>query len=169
MSTTTPTPTHSAFFYGTLMSPTVLHSVLQVQTHTPTTHTVTPAILPSHARHRVKSAPYPGIIPTSPEHSVRGTLVSNLTDADMKRLDAFEGDEYERRKVRVRLVQVPLKDDGVAETRVKGEEGVEREVEAETYIWIAGVDQLEDGEWDFDQFVKDNMGTFLRGESLVAG
>ncbi|PVI00485.1 hypothetical protein DM02DRAFT_592835 [Periconia macrospinosa] len=158
MSTTT---THSAFFYGTLMSPEVLQRA--IQTSNPT-HTATPAILPSHTRHRVKSALYPAIVPASPEHSVRGTLISNLTDADMCRLDAFEGDEYERRKVHVRVVQT-----SPSESDENHREGVEKEVEAETYIWIAGLDQLEDGEWDFDQFVNENQDTFLLGEGLAEG
>ena len=34
---------------------------------------------------------YPGLVPR-PGKSVRGTLVQNLTRADVDRLDAFEGD-----------------------------------------------------------------------------
>lgn len=31
------------------------------------------------------------------------------------------------------------------------------EVEAETYVWIAGEKRLEDQEWDFEVFVKEKM------------
>src|ERR1700712_5751731 len=69
----------------------------------PNTLTFTPAILSGFQRHRVIGADYPGIVPT-PESTVRGSLVTGLTDGDMFRLDIFEGDEYSRRKVRVRAI-----------------------------------------------------------------
>jgi hypothetical protein len=46
-----------------------------------------------HERHRVLGVDYPGVVPRQGK-SVRGTLVQNLTRADVARLDAFEGDVY---------------------------------------------------------------------------
>jgi hypothetical protein len=98
----------------------------------------------------VKNADYPAILPNT-DSTVRGTLVSGLTDGDIWRLDIFEGSEYARRKVRVKIL-----DD--AHGGVEGEE-----VEAETYIWISGRHRLEDEEWDFDEFVREKMGRWVGG------
>ncbi|KAK4565983.1 hypothetical protein LTR86_003832 [Recurvomyces mirabilis] len=151
----------TAFFYGTLMAPEVLHRVCHgssspdnpiFQTHNLKSH---PAILHSHRRHRVKGADYPAILPHSTS-TVRGTYVSGLTDADIWRLDIFEGDEYERRKVKCRLLTTV--GDSTGEGNVEGEI-----VEAETYIWIAGAEALEEREWDFEEFRKEKMRFWVGG------
>ena len=80
-----------------------------------------------------------------------------LSDADLWRLDIFEGDEYERQKVRVRvLVEVG---DARGVGNVEGEE----EVEAETYVWVRGEGELEGGEWDFEVFRREKMGRWVGG------
>ena len=145
----------SAFFYGTLMAPQVLHRVCHggSQKDNPlyTTHNLksSPAILHDHRRHRVQYADYPAITPHEGA-SVRGTYVSGLTDNDIWRLDIFEGDQYVRRKVNVKLL-----------TKVGGEDGkgnVEgEEVEAETYIWGEDVNELEEAEWDFNEFLREKL------------
>ncbi len=104
---------------------------------------IRPAILHDYCRHKVEFCDYPGIVPEK-GHSVRGTYVTGLTDGDIYRLDSFEGPEYNRQKVKVSV----LKEDGQTE----GEE-----VEAETYVYIAGKDQLEDQEWDYDEFRLEKM------------
>lgn len=102
----------AAFFYGTLMAPAVLHRVCHgplpwnpsnphYSTHNFKTY---PAILPNHIRKRVVFADYPGVIPSDGE-SVRGVYVTGLTASDISRLDTFEGDEYTRQKVSIRLLQ----------------------------------------------------------------
>lgn len=168
---TTTSGTHSAFFYGTLMAPQVLHRVCHGSSHPAPWQaallTITPALLPSYRRHRVKHADYPAILPCSSSSSadtsacVRGTYVTGLTEGDLWRLDIFEGDEYERRKVRVRLL-LDGDGDGVAK---KEEEEEERE--AETYVWIAGEDRLEGEEWDFDEFVRERMRRWVGSEGSV--
>jgi len=137
----------TAFFYGTLMAPQVLHRVCHGSTAPDNpiyaSHNLkaTPAILHNFRRHKVRYADYPAILPVS-RSTVRGTFVSGLTDADIWRLDLFEGDEYERRNVRVKLLMKVGDESGHG--NVEGEE-----VGAETYVWIAGEDRLEDDEWDF--------------------
>jgi hypothetical protein len=147
----------SAFFYGTLMAPQVLYRVchgsysMHTSQHAPHNIKSHPAILYNHRRHRVHNADYPAILPNIPDSTVRGTFVTGLTDADIWRLDIFEGDEYERSKVRVRLLtQVG---DASGEGNVEGEE-----VEAETYLWIAGEQRLEAREWDFGEVSSANAG-----------
>ena len=82
---------------------------------------------------------------------VRGTYVTGLTDGDIWRLDVFEGDEYERVRVRLRILQEV------------GEEGGKGNVEGETYVWVAGRERLEEEEWDFGEFVREKMGRWVGG------
>lgn len=158
-----------AFFYGTLMVPAVLHRVCPGSTFTipipPNTHLLraTPAILPKHRRHRVKHADYPAVVPAT-SSTVRGTFVSGLTTQDLARLDLFEGSEYSREAVKVKLLKAVGDESG--ERNVEGEE-----VDAETYIWIAGQDSLQDGEWDFTEFQKEKLRYWVgeEGEGEYAG
>jgi hypothetical protein len=125
----------------------------------------------------VKGADYPAILPvltsTSSSSSVRGTLVEGLTDGDIWRLDIFEGSEYQRRQVKVRVLQDHSKKDdagneeeGMGGLSRKEEENVEGgEVEAETYIWTAGSHRLEPEEWDFAEFVRDKMKRWVGREA----
>lgn len=89
---------------------------------------------------------YPGITPKE-GGSVRGTYVTGLTDSDMVRLDYFEGSEYSREKVAV----APL-----AEGKTEAAPGAPK-VDTETYVYTADSSYLEEGEWDFDDFVKNKM------------
>ncbi|EMD67217.1 hypothetical protein GGP41_007132 [Bipolaris sorokiniana] len=173
---------HTAFFYGTLMAPPVLHRVIWGSPTPPTpAHAsllhIRPAILHAHQRRKVKGADYPGVVPvSSPSEtaSVRGTLVQGLTDGDIWRLDVFEGSEYVRRKVRVRVLLPSQKvqggkgeEEGMGDLAQKEEDNVEGdEVEAETYIWVAGEHRLEDDEWDFAEFVREKMGRWVGGVEL---
>ncbi|KAL8783233.1 MAG: hypothetical protein Q9213_004797 [Squamulea squamosa] len=150
---------HSAFFYGTLMEPRILRRVCY-GTSTPMAFqasllTIRPAILHNHCRHKVLHHDYPAQIPQA-NSSVRGSYVQGLTDGDIFRLDIFEGDEYERRKVKIRILDVEGNEAG--EGNVEGEE-----FETETYIWVAGRDKLEDGEWDFGEFRREKMQHWIGG------
>ena len=93
---------------------------------------------------------------------MRGSYVSGLTDADMWRLDMFEGDEYIRQKVKVSLL------DWVGDANGKGNvEGEEREVE--TYVWIASKERLEEDEWDFAEFKREKMHRWVQSETEYQG
>ncbi|KAK5938137.1 hypothetical protein PMZ80_009726 [Knufia obscura] len=160
---------HTAFFYGTLMAPPVLHRVIYGTT-TPepwqsSLTTVRPALLQGYTRHKVKHADYPAILPhstTPPEKepstplpSVRGTLVTGLTDGDIWRLDIFEGDQYTRQKVRVQILKDTALDEVVDEKDLEAH--VQGEAEAETYIWTSPRGELESEEWDFEMFKREKM------------
>jgi len=170
---------YTAFFYGTLMAPSVLK---RVTSHDPASTalplTSRPAILYNHRRHRVKGADYPAVIPSSPESSkeksVRGTVVEGLTKEDIWRLDVFEGDEYERRAVSVQVLSAE------GDNKIAGptpnnanshdpRQSTQEELKAETYIWIAGEHRLDDQEWDFDEFVKEKMWRWAPSEDLKRG
>ena len=150
------------------MAPEVLYRVLY-STTTPTlaqkqSLKIYPAILNQYTRHRVAECDYPAIVPdtTTPDACVRGTFVEGLTDSHIWRLDVFEGDQYERVKVRCRL----LVDDAV-----EGSGSVGERVEAETYVWEdkqMGRNGLEEGKWDFDEFRREKMRRWV-GDQEYAG
>jgi gamma-glutamylcyclotransferase (GGCT)/AIG2-like uncharacterized protein YtfP len=97
---------------------------------------IRPAILRDFCRHRVRDVDYPGIIPDK-GHSVQGTFVTGLTDADIAHLDMFEGNEYTRKAVKVEVA------DGLCD--------------AETYVWTSGNQYLEETEWDFEEFCREKL------------
>ncbi|KAF1918652.1 AIG2-like family-domain-containing protein [Ampelomyces quisqualis] len=171
------TMSHTAFFYGTLMAPQVLHRVIWGSQTPPTPVHATllrirPAILHAHQRRKVKHADYPAILPNpSSPSSVRGTLVQGLMDGDLWRLDLFEGSEYERQKVKVRVLQQDMgkgnDGEGMGDVQHSEADNVEgEEVDAQTYIWIAGAHRLEAEEWDFAEFVRDKMKRWVGGEAV---
>jgi hypothetical protein len=120
--------------------------------------TFKPAILSGYVRRKVRFTDYPGITPAAASASVRGTYVHGLTDGDIWRLGIFEGSQYERRKLRVRLLI-----DDVRESHVKGKGSIigtyveGEELEADTYVFTAGEERLEEGEWDFVEFKRSKL------------
>ena len=132
--------------------------------------TVRPALLQSYSRHKVRHADYPAIVPhesgsdanpNQPSPSVRGTLVTGLLDEDLRRLDIFEGSQYERLRVRVKALKgqkIGLHDP-VDEARLN--DFVESEEEAETYVWKDPRSQLEEKEWDFEEFRREKMWAWI--------
>lgn len=118
--------------------------------------TIRPAILHDYSRHRVRDADYPAIVPST-SSSVRGIFVQGLTDGDVWRLDIFEGDQYTRERVRIRLLE-----------EVGGEEEGS-EMEAETYVWADGSVDLKEGEWDFGEFRAERMGRWVCGGEEYGG
>ena len=158
-----------AFFYGTLMAPQVLHRVCHgssqpdnpvFATHKLKTY---PAILHNYRRHRVKHADYPAILPVQ-NSTVRGTYVTGLTEADIWRLDIFEGSEYRRDEVKVHVLNKVGNEDG--EGNVEGSQ-----IKAQTYVWSASPSLLEDTEWDFAEFKRDKLRFWAstEGEGEYAG
>src|SRR5947209_259591 len=116
--------------------------------------TVRPALLESHRRQRVKYMSYPAIVPCAGS-SVRGSVVTGLTQGDIYRLDIFEGDQYQRKEVKVKVLKkVGLKD---SIQNGESEEYAPEEVEAETYMWSNDLSELEDGERAFEAFKPEAM------------
>lgn len=101
-------------------------------------YTFTPAILHGYCRRRVRFAQYPGIIEDA-DHQVFGMFVTGLTRANMAKLDYFEGSQYVRKTVQVKLLTK------VGNTKGEGNvEGEERS--AEVYVFL-DARELEDQEW----------------------
>ena len=117
---------------------------------------IEPAILPKYTRRRIRNCDYPAIIPSSkPGACVRGTYVRGLTRGDQQRLDLFEGDQYERIRLRLKLLDE------------EGNEGEEKE--AETYVWAEDISELEDGEWDFEEFRREKMVRWVGSDEEYGG
>lgn len=169
------------------MAPPVLHRVIHGSTKPERWQkdliTVRPALLQNYRRHKVKHCDYPGILPVNSSGSnassstitasVRGTLVTGLTDGDIWRLDIFEGDQYTRQVVKVKLLS-----DSTALDATVDESNLESlivdEVDAETYVWCAPREELEEEEWDFEEFKREKMwawvgegGSGLDGDGAV--
>ena len=105
-------------------------------------HSFHPGVLNGFVRHRVKWADYPGII-REDGSSVRGVYATGLTDANMVKLDQFEGTEYVKEQVKVRLSDT-------------GEEK-----EATVYVY-QHPEELDHGEWDFEHFKKEKLARWSR-------
>jgi gamma-glutamylcyclotransferase (GGCT)/AIG2-like uncharacterized protein YtfP len=123
-------------------------------------HVFHPAILHGYCRRRVKGADYPGIVADA-DHIVRGSLVTGLTPANLRLLDYFEGNEYERREVPVRLLLEVGEDKGAG--NVEGEECV-----AYVYVYLKA-EQLEAKEWDFQEFRREKMQKWTRAGYVFEG
>lgn len=124
------------FCYGTLQSPLVMKAV------TGQAFSGQEATLDNWARFRVRGSEYPGIIPQA-DSTVHGKLYWDLGEGAMAKLDAFEGDKYERV-----LVQVTMPD-GTSE---------------QAYVYAIKEDcreMLSSDPWDFDRFLQNGLEKFI--------
>ncbi|TEA22265.1 Protein AIG2 C [Colletotrichum sidae] len=147
---------HAAFFYGTLMEPKVFFTVTQGDGNPPQVikdlYTFTPAVLHDYTRHRVQFADYPGMIPEK-GGSVLGVYATGLTDANVVKLDFFEGSEYEKKAVTV---------------KVRRDDGTEEDKQATAYIY-KHPDNLDRREWSFEEFRKEKMHIWTRESYVFEG
>ncbi len=84
------------FTYGSLMFPQVWQRVVRGDYRSAV------ARLDGHARFEIAGETYPGMV-VRPGASVDGVLYFDVSPADVAALDAFEGEEYRRDRVRVAL------------------------------------------------------------------
>lgn len=170
----------SAFFYGTLMAPAILCRVIKNDgSHLQ----VAPAILLHFTRHAVKKdADYPAVLPceqsralfdrelTQDEQSVRGTLVTGLTQEDMTSLDYFEGNEYIRKEVRVYPLaslssMSPTSPAHLLPHSIPLPDPLPEPVHCLVYIWIDRITMLSPDVWSYSAFVKEKMHRWIRSGS----
>jgi gamma-glutamylcyclotransferase (GGCT)/AIG2-like uncharacterized protein YtfP len=86
----------AVFVYGTLLLPEVIEAV------TGRAGAARPARLAGFARRRLAGRSFPGLV-ADPRAEVRGALHEGLDAAALAALDRFEGELYERVRVRVEL------------------------------------------------------------------
>ncbi|HNG61389.1 MAG TPA: gamma-glutamylcyclotransferase, partial [Cellvibrionaceae bacterium] len=83
--------------YGSLMFPAVWQQLV------PERRPHRAAFLPHYSRRLIFLDTYPLIIPDATSPGILGTLYSGLTAEDIKRLDWFEGELYQRINLEVRV------------------------------------------------------------------
>ena len=91
------------FAYGTLIFDDVMMRV------TGRTFQGRAAVLQGYARYGMMSGPYPGIVQKKGS-AVEGKLYFHIDDDSLKRLDEFEGDQYDRIHVKVKDEKGRLQD-----------------------------------------------------------
>ena len=127
------------FTYGTLTIPEVFLKV------TGTTFNQAPAVLEGFDCYRLKDQLYPGIIP-KPGCVTKGIVYFHLDPDTIKKLDQFEGDLYNRKKVSV------YTDD-------QGKTG------AVTYVLKPGAENyLSSERWSKEAFEQHYLGLFLAND-----
>lgn len=130
------------FVYGSLMSPKILYGIIGSPPNlTPTLlkAQMAPATLHSHKRYSVQGADFPAVVETGVDtDSVRGFLVTGLTEAQKGRIDSFEGYLYTSKRVKV-----------VLEGGGSCWAGV--------YVWAGEVKDLGVKEWTFEAFKMTRM------------
>ncbi|KAK9478558.1 hypothetical protein V1514DRAFT_330999 [Lipomyces japonicus] len=105
------------------------------------------ATLHGYSRSKINNVAYPAVIKDS-KSSVKGMLVTGISDAELAKLDEFEGDEYERRAVEV------ITDEG------------KKRLHTNCYIWIDDIDRLTGTDWNFDEFMGNKFNTWIETESI---
>ena len=127
-------PAH-CFTYGSLMCEDIMSAVAGTRAAS------MQARLDGYRRGPVIGEDYPGMLP-APGAQVEGRLYLDLPDSAWPRLDAFEGDEYQRGEVWVALP------DG-------------RRLAAWSYVFKpAYAARLGAGEWDFERFLSTGKARF---------
>ncbi|MDX1668501.1 MAG: gamma-glutamylcyclotransferase family protein [Limnobacter sp.] len=129
----------NVFVYGSLMFHQVWSSVVTGQ------YLTTNAVLEGHRRHRVEGETYPAAMPSA-VHQIEGIVYKNVSPADVKRLDLFEGPEYHREAA-----------DVLIETGEK--------LPAQFYRWLLPEKAIDD-DWSVEYFR--NVGLELFLNSYVA-
>ena len=94
-----------------------------------------------------------------------------MTEGDRWRLDIFEGDQYTRQKVKVKVLRDKGMLESAAESRQQtsnadGDE-IEEEAECESYVWTNPASELDPAEWDFEEFKRDKMKAWMGDGSYL--
>jgi gamma-glutamylcyclotransferase (GGCT)/AIG2-like uncharacterized protein YtfP len=124
------------FTYGSLMIPSVMHVI------TGSHFRSQKAILKDYARFRVKGELYPGVVPVT-DAITQGMVYFNVDELSLGQLDKFEGDLYERIRLRV-------------ETQEK------QMIDAQAYVIRSRyLGYLSRDKWDVGNFIKKDLKMFL--------
>jgi hypothetical protein len=115
------------FFYGTLLDRDVASLVLGRRLPP---QAYVSAVLPGHARRRVRGASYP-IVTRDPRSDVAGAVVRGLSARDVTRLAAYEGPRYRVAALKVKIA--------AATTVVSVFEPVEERFEPTAGLWDLSV------------------------------
>ncbi|PKO57250.1 MAG: gamma-glutamylcyclotransferase [Betaproteobacteria bacterium HGW-Betaproteobacteria-19] len=130
-------PHRHCFTYGSLMCESIMFAVCGMPL------AATPAVLEGFSRHPVRDEDYPGMVPASGS-TVNGVLYHDVPPAALARLDTFEGSQYLRITVKVKLAEGGMLD-------------------ADTYVFRPEhAALLLPGDWDYANFLRDGRQRFER-------
>ena len=136
---------YAMFFYGTLRAIEVREAVLGKDIDK---HKSDKAIIYKHQVYKVMNANYPLITYTNnSQDKVEGLLVHNISEEELKKLDAFEGKNYFRAKAQVEV------------------HGQLFNVEIYMPDKTMELDQI----WDFEDWYKNNIEDFFKKEFNING
>jgi gamma-glutamylcyclotransferase (GGCT)/AIG2-like uncharacterized protein YtfP len=129
--------TRHLFTYGSLMFEAVWSQV------TGGRHASLPARLPGYRRRGLQGEVYPAIIAGGPDDAVADVLYLDLDATDIRALDEFEGELYQRRAVTCR-------------TDAHGVIAAQTYVLKDEYRHLLG-----DADWDPDGFARHGLAQFI--------
>jgi len=125
------------FTYGTLMILDVMYDV------TAREFRFKKAILRGYARFMVKGESYPGIIPLT-DAVTEGIIYFDVDESSLERLDAFEGDLYQRTPILAEMKRGEI-------------------CNAETYVVKPKFrNHLSSSEWNIKEFTQKHLDAFLK-------
>lgn len=116
---------HKLFVYGSLQSPEIVEKL------TGKSFKAKPAVLTGYKRYCVKDCDYPAVIQQN-DAETTGFILENVDELSLDIISFYEGDEYEEKTL----------------TAIFGE----KEQKVRVFIWKAGIQYLENQEWDFRRF-----------------
>lgn len=132
------------FVYGSLVFPKVWETVVASE------YVSDPAEVSGYVRKRVNDESYPAVIPGDDEAVLHGRVYFHINQADLARLDEFEGEYFHREEVRALLANG-------------------NEVSAEIYVIKRDYRHLLSHEdWDPSRFVREEMERFIVGHKEFA-
>ena len=98
-------------------------------------------------RHPVQNYFFPGLVRAEDESTaqpVKGVLYKDLSVNEMKRLDWFEGDEYDKISCEVEVADSS------------------EMVETQVYLWVKPIEELDVTQsWSYEQFREQNLEKYL--------
>lgn len=118
------------FGYGTLRFPDVVQGLLGRAAP------AEPAIAPGWRAAPLLGRVYPGLVPAPADSHAHGLALTGLTEPEWLVLDAFEGDPYELREIRLGDGRLAL-----------------------TYVW-RDMSQVCDGVWEPERFAAQHLGSY---------
>ncbi len=123
------------FVYGTLLSSEITEKL------TGKTFKTTHAVLDGYKMYCVKDCDYPAIL-LEQGAEVKGKILLNVDDSALKILSEYEGNEYEKRMVKV-----------MCSNKVE---------DTLTFVWVKEKDRLENKKWNFAEFQNKKLGYYMK-------
>ena len=136
----------NVFCYGTLMAPEVVQTLIGRFQPVLTSVESVPILckLDGFRRHPVIAGVFPAIIPNT-DSCVEGILLQQVSQREMRILDWFEDEDYDRR-----LVSVQTTTDNIR-------------YEAHAYVWKASLHKLDlSTDWSHADFLQEHLDWYLQ-------